>query len=384
MHIIMSTDDFLPSIGGIAAVVWELSRALAARGHFVQIVHWQSPYSALPEREHMDSIEIFRPKVTLWRNPYRRISWIRQVAKHFRTLSRVALPDVIHGHTFYPDGCSARWYPKSVLRVFTNHTSWFLDGFEKWWRRKEFTWIMKGFDGVLAPSNELALKTSLCGIRNVQFVTNGVDTDRFKPHPEGVIAARKKLGLPLNRKIILVARRFQVKNGIRFAAEAFRIVRQRVTDAMMVFCGSDYDRIELSTVKKILDKEFPDSIAFQGAVPNNQMPLYYQSSDLSLLPSLQEATSVSGLESMACSVPLIGTNVGGIPQIVRHGVNGLLVPPADSGALAQATIEVLEDQELRLSLGAAARESAVKDFSWTTVARRTEEIYRNWLAEIRG
>jgi glycosyltransferase involved in cell wall biosynthesis len=383
MRIVMSTDDFLPSIGGIAAVVWELSRALAARGHEVQVIHWQLPSSELPESEERDSVRILRPKVRWWPNPWRRISWALEVTNHLRPLSKAAAPDIIHSHTFYPDGCAARWYPRPALRVFTNHTSWFLDAFERWWRRAEFTWILKGFDGVLAPSDELAEKTTLCGIQKVRFVTNGVDSERFKPHPESPLAARRTLGLPLDRKIVLVARRFQVKNGVRFAAEAFKSVKRLVPDAMIVFCGSDFDGIELSEVQRIMADEDPDSFRFEGAVANSRMHLYYQASDVSLLPSLQEATSVSGLEAMACGVPVIGTQVGGIPQIVRNDVNGFLVPPRDSEALATKTVQILEDDRLRRRLGSTARQIAVENFSWATVARLTEETYHHWMAEIR-
>jgi glycosyltransferase involved in cell wall biosynthesis len=122
---------------------------------------------------------------------------------------------------------------------------------------------------------------------------------------------------------------------------------------------------------------------FLGAVANADMPDIYRAADISVLPSLAEATSIAGLEAMACAVPLVGTRVGGIPTILQDGVTGLLIPPRDADALAAAIGRLARDVGLRRNLGAAARQSVELSFSWPRIAARTLAVYEGVLGEAR-
>ena len=97
--------------------------------------------------------------------------------------------------------------------------------------------------------------------------------------------------------------------------------------------------------------------------------------DISVLPSLSESFSNTLLESMANGVPVVATNVGGNPEIVTDGVNGILVPSKDPAALSRAIAQLLDCPELARRLGEAARAKVVKDFSVDSLLRRTEELY---------
>jgi len=108
-----------------------------------------------------------------------------------------------------------------------------------------------------------------------------------------------------------------------------------------------------------------------------------QESTLSVLPSLSESFSNSLLESMAAGLPVVATNVGGNPEIVQDGETGLLVPPRDPAAMADAIIRVLEAPEMAKRFGVAGRERVMKHFSLETVIRRTSELYM-MLLERRG
>jgi glycosyltransferase involved in cell wall biosynthesis len=136
---------------------------------------------------------------------------------------------------------------------------------------------------------------------------------------------------------------------------------------------------------EILDKAgMRDRVKFLGAVPNSSMPEIYRACDVAVLPSLAEATSIAGLEAMACGLPLVGTNVGGIPAIVADGVSGLLVPPADPDALAGALDRLVDNAGLRRAMGEAGRCSAQGNFSWPIIARRTAAAYEACLARRGG
>jgi glycosyltransferase involved in cell wall biosynthesis len=94
-----------------------------------------------------------------------------------------------------------------------------------------------------------------------------------------------------------------------------------------------------------------------------------------VLPSLKEATSIAGLEAMASGKPLVGTDVGGIPYIIEPNKTGILVPSRDSQRISNAVIELLNDDQKRISMGINARKKAVNEFSWKIVAKRFQEIY---------
>lgn len=115
----------------------------------------------------------------------------------------------------------------------------------------------------------------------------------------------------------------------------------------------------------------------------SDVPAVLQESTLSVLPSLSESFSNSLLESMAAGLPVVATNVGGNPEIVQDGETGLLVPPRDPAAMADAIIRVLEAPEMAKRFGGAGRERVMKHFSLETVIRRTSELYM-MLLERRG
>ena len=117
-----------------------------------------------------------------------------------------------------------------------------------------------------------------------------------------------------------------------------------------------------------------EQVRFLGSVPNADMPEIYSGADLAVLPSLMEATSIAGLEAMACGLSLVGTDVGGIPDLISDGVTGSLVPAARPDALGAAIRKLVETPERRRTFGAAARQKAVSEFSWHRIAERTHEI----------
>ena len=107
----------------------------------------------------------------------------------------------------------------------------------------------------------------------------------------------------------------------------------------------------------------------------NKQFFFKRVADFCVLPSLVEATSIAGLESMASGVPLIGTNVGGIPAIIQNDFDGLLVSAKDPHALEQAIRVMIDAPEKRRAMGDRAREAAISRFSWDIISRKTAEIY---------
>ncbi len=105
------------------------------------------------------------------------------------------------------------------------------------------------------------------------------------------------------------------------------------------------------------------------------MPKFYALSTVAALPSLMEATSISGLEAMASGLPLVGTKVGGIPEIIEDGESGMLVDARSPEQLAAAFLRLLGDADLRKHLGSGARGRVEEVFAWPEISRRTVSVY---------
>jgi Glycosyltransferase len=108
--------------------------------------------------------------------------------------------------------------------------------------------------------------------------------------------------------------------------------------------------------------------------------LYYKAADVFCLPSTMstESFGIVNLEAMACGVPIVASKIGGIPDVVKDGENGLLVPPWDSEALADVIIYLLENEDIREKMGNIGREK-VEGYSWARIAEETEKVYKEVL-----
>jgi len=121
-------------------------------------------------------------------------------------------------------------------------------------------------------------------------------------------------------------------------------------------------------------------VIFAGSQNNDALPEFYAAADIVAIPSLKEATSIAGLEAMASACAVVATNVGGLPEIIEDGVSGLLVPPRDPEALAQAIARLSETPELRKQLGLAARARVEQKFTWEQMASETTRAYERAIA----
>ena len=125
----------------------------------------------------------------------------------------------------------------------------------------------------------------------------------------------------------------------------------------------------------IEDQDVRAFVTLLGDIPHAEIQRYYQIADIVVLPSLMEATSLSGLEAMSCGKALLGTNVGGIPEIIEDGRNGRLIRPENSEEIADTIVDMLRDRERLNEMGQYGRDLAVERFSWNQVANKTLAIY---------
>lgn len=349
--------DFPPDVGGIESHAYELAKALVQIGQNVYVL---CPHKDdRLEYELMDGIHVYRVKMMKQKPLY---NW--QLKAFLKKFIQEHPVDLIHIHGMRPLESAEGL---NIPTVFTNHTSGFLQRLEKpKFLQGRLKQRLAYLDLVLAPSYELCDATTKIGYTGpVHFVTNGVDTRKFKPIEQNTIPASKTF---------LLARRLVDKNGVVVFAKALTLMKNK--NYKVLIAGDGVDKGEMERILK--EGDCLQHVEFLGFVPNHQMPAIYQKANFSVLPSFYEATSITGLESMACGLPLVGTNVGGIPYLIEQGKSGYLVPSHNAEALAQQLDAVLDlsDDEYR-ALSQHSRQRAVEIFDWKVVAQETLDLYNS-------
>lgn len=196
----------------------------------------------------------------------------------------------------------------------------------------------------------------------------GVDVKRFQP-----------MGERGQRPIVLLACRMLWDKGVGEFVEAARLVKRFEPDARFVLAGRcDEDNPASLRPNQLHQWQAEGVIEWWGH--RNDMPNVVGRAAIVVLPSYREGLPVSLMEAAACGKAIVATDVPGCRDVVRHGVNGLLVPPKDAGALADAITTLLNNEGLRDELGRRGRDIAVKEFSARAVVGQTLALYRELLS----
>lgn len=375
MKIVMLTSDYLPNIGGIASHIYELSKALIANGHEVEVWFWDRkethPKPAEMGEVPVRTLSVFKSVRFGWGEGKRLAQAIDRTLPLFQA-------DILHLHTLDPLMSALRQVSKDFAgkKVWTNHSSRFLRKVDSFFWRQKMRFLGKAFDGLLAPSTELLDRSLFMGfgVRNSLYVANGVDIQKF-----GILDkadARRELGLQNDKFILLSTRRFAPKNGIRHLANALPQVVREIPETLCVFCGNLPDAKDWLVVQDIVrENQLEPFTRFEGAIPNADINTYLNAADLVVLPSLMEATSISGLEAMSAGRPLVGTRVGGIPELIDEGHTGFLVEPGDPHALAAGIIRAYQELDFA-EAGRRARLKVESQYTWVSLARKVADFYQ--------
>lgn len=202
-------------------------------------------------------------------------------------------------------------------------------------------------------------------LENIKVIYNGVDTDIFKPDvsEDFIVQCNFDHDLP------------------RFGTVG-RLSKAKGTDLLFKAASELEGMAEFFAVGPC-DEELAAEIGNKGisnfhllgSLPNNALPSFYNFIDCFALPSLFEAFGITLIEAMSCGKPVIASNVGGIPEIVDNGHNGILVEPGDYFSLKEALIRMIEDEKLRINLGSTARRKAVENFTIERTYKELKDFY---------
>jgi glycosyltransferase involved in cell wall biosynthesis len=236
--------------------------------------------------------------------------------------------------------------------------------------------IMRKCDGVIGVSQatlDTTLPEDFEGVKSVVY--NGVDEKLFTPG-EASGDWRARLRIPRGKKIVLCVCRLVEQKGLRFLLEAMRKI-----DAALVLLGRGPLEKELAAFAAahgVADKFFPCT----ERISDRELVDLYRSCDVFVLPSLYEPFGMVLVEAMACGKPVVGSDVGGIPEIIRADTNGFIVPPRNPRQLADAINAVLGNEEKARRFGAAGRKIVENEFTWERTARGYEAFYKKVLESV--
>jgi glycosyltransferase involved in cell wall biosynthesis len=217
----------------------------------------------------------------------------------------------------------------------------------------------------------------------IVVIRNGVDLCRFNT-PVDPDAIRRELGLAPGVPLVTVVSRLNHLKGLEHFLEAAAMLADRFPTVHFLVVGEAGEPdVAYSTVLTRLAERFGigGRVRFTGL--RSDVPAVLASSTVSVMPSLDEALSNVVLESMAAGVATVATRVGGTPEAIVDGVTGLLVPPGDATAMAEAIARLLDDPGLAAALGCAARRRIEERFSVGRMVEATEQLYVDLLAEKR-
>jgi glycosyltransferase involved in cell wall biosynthesis len=250
------------------------------------------------------------------------------------------------------------------------------------WQRRAQRWACMLADSVLV--NAEAVREWLvgqgCPAQKIQVIRNGIVFDRGDGAGAGKM--RRELNLPPATRLVAMLSRLNRLKGVEYFLQAAASVAARVPDVHFLVVGDEppqqpgYKK-ELEGVAERLG--LWQRLTFTGF--RTDVPEILADSAISVLPSLSEGLSNVLLESMAAGVPVIATRVGGNSEIVEDGVTGLLVPPADPGALAGAMFSLLGDELLAKRLGDAGKQRIRGEFSVPLMVQQTEQHYLKVLGD---
>lgn len=372
--IIVCATAYHPYIGGAEIAVAEVAKRLSGRFDFIVLASRMS--RRLPRRENRSEGTLIRlgfgARFDKWLLPLF-IFW------HFVSNFEFRAPGLILWGMDISQGSLAaaaiKWFfPRTpfILTVQYGESEARLRAARGGAIRRAFGSMLGQADIVTAISGwllDLSRDFGYCG--PAALIHNGVDVEKFKRQNA------KGKSTWHNQKIIITASRLVPKNGVDVLIRAFAEAKKQIPDLRLHIVGEGAERKKLENLASLLGVQ--DTITFFGAVPHERIPRYLEEADLFVRPSRSEGMGNAFVEALAAGLPIIGTPVGGIPDIIEDGKTGLLASPEDIYGLAKTIDRALSEEGLAERLVRNGKEKVAREFSWDAIAGRYGAVFRQAL-----
>lgn len=365
-----------PTFGGSGVVATELAMALASGGDEVHVISY-----ALPSRLSLVSPNLFFHEVVVPHYPlFEYPPYSLALASKMAEVARFQGLDVLHVHYAVPNAVSAILAreivaPLPLPVVTTLHgTDVTLVGNDPSYLETT-RWAVLASDAVTAVSESLRRSTvEQLGLDpgGIEVIPNFIEPERYE-RVRGTQGARR-WARPGERVLVHVSN-FRPVKRVLDVLEVYLKVREAMP-ARLLLIGDGPDRARLE--QRCREVGCCDRVMFLGNLPAVEEVL--TGADLFLLPSSSESFGLAALEALACEVPVVASNAGGIPEVVEHGVNGLLYPVGDVDGMAAGAIELLGDPVRHRTFARRARERAVERFREEAIVARYRALYERVLS----
>lgn len=358
------TQSFYPIRGGVAEHVYHTARELERLGHTVTVV--TATFSRFDDDRGLRVVRVGRdvtiPSNGAFVNMTVGVGLGRELAEvearegfdlvHIHSPMDPLLPVLAVKHLTAP-------------KIGTFHTYSEPPPFLLWlWGR--FAPLADRLDGRIAVSQSARAYAQRVFGGEYEVIPNGVDTERFTPE----LPALAEFGD--GRPTVLFVGRMDPRKGLKYLLKALPRLVARVPQARLVVVGNGLLR---RYYQSYLPAALRDRVHYVGFVPGEVLPRYYRTADVFCAPSTSgESFGIVLLEAMASGTAVVASDITGYNSVIANGVEGLLVPPRDPDALADALAALLLDKKRRTQMGVAGREKA-ESFAWSVVTRAIEDYY---------
>lgn len=325
----------------------------------------------------LQNIPVLRYAHTLYRRP--------------SILTRFALKeqfDIIHAHNSLTFGEAAKEISRKFNKPFIlelhglsqESSAGVLGGIKTWYIERVDRKLLGHCDHIITLTQSLKewlLSSYELPESKITVVPNGADIEQFSPRNEHKVKAeelRKRLGV--SGKIIMYAGCMDRINGMEDLARVIPQIIQERRDICFIFVGQRPGERRLIA----LSEEYPQNVKFLPMVPYQEMPAYYQMCDVFVIPrpstiSAETLTPLKLLEVMAMEKPVLGSNVGGIAEVIKHGENGYLFEKGNLGSFKETLSEALDTDNRQI--GKNARKTVIDSYSWDKSAKILQKVYQD-------
>lgn len=363
-----------PTVGGSGVVAAELGKALAEKGHEVHFITSSIPYRLDNAAANIYFHEVEVNQYSVFRYPPYDLALASKMAE---VIKREGL-DILHVHYAIPHAISAYLAKEMVnheVKVVTtlHGTDITVLGYDPSLSDMIRFGIVKS-DAVTAVSNDLVRQTKeLLAIDTpIDTIYNFIDHRTYYPHQTDGL--KQQLGIKENTKVVSHISNFRKVKRTPDVVRVFDMI-QREVDARLLFIG---EGPELPLVRQEAEKRgLQGRVHFLGN--QKRVAKLLSISDVNLLLSEKESFGLVILEAMACGVPVIGTNIGGIPEVIEHGKSGYICELGDFEAISSYAVNLLKNERLQKKMSAAAITRASKTFHQEKIVLQYEQIYETVL-----
>jgi N-acetyl-alpha-D-glucosaminyl L-malate synthase BshA len=363
-----------PTHGGSGAIATELGQDLARRGHKIHFISYSIPFRLQDYNQNISFHDVEIMPYPLFKYP----PYTLALAAKMAAVAQEADLDLFHVHYAVPHATCA-YLARHMLRnrdirvITTLHgTDITLVGSDKsFYQITRFS--IEESHGVTAVSESLKNDTiSLFNIKNdIRVIPNFVDVKRFQ---RDQIRCKMKHIVADDEKILLHISNFRPVKRIADIIRMFVKVKPKIK-SKLILVGEGPERIPAQELAR--DLGLRESVVFLGQ--QDAVDDILSCADLYFLPSEQESFGLSALEAMSCEVPVIGSNAGGLPELVAHGETGYITDVGDVDRMAAHAVELLTNDELRRKLGRQARQRVIENFAQERIIPMYESYYEEVL-----